>query len=84
MLEDSEDDQLLGFSTKDLEKLVTWKMPFGKYSGYLLIDLPEEYLFWFHKKGFPRGELGQLMGLSLELKIEGLDTVIKPMKNRMG
>jgi uncharacterized protein (DUF3820 family) len=55
-------------------------MPFGKYSGRVLIDLPEEYLLWFDKKGFPNGELGDLLKLCLALKIEGLDSVVKPLK----
>ena len=61
-------------------KLVRIKMPFGKYAGRVLIDLPEEYLLWFDKKGFPDGELGELLKLCLALKIEGLDAVVKPLK----
>ncbi len=71
----------LGFSQEHLLKLARWKMPFGKYAGRVLIDLPEEYLFWFEKKGFPNGELGELLKFCLDLKIEGLDTIIKPLKN---
>lgn len=56
------------------------EMPFGKYQGRMLIDLPEEYLLWFRKKGMPPGKLGQLMELTLELKIEGLDKLVKPLK----
>lgn len=73
--------QHLGFSKEDLVKLARWQMPFGKYAGRVLIDLPEEYLFWFQKNEFPKGELGDLMRLCLELKIEGLDGVVKPLKN---
>lgn len=63
-------------------QLVEYKMPFGKYAGRLLIDLPEEYLLWFaNKSEFPSGELGELMQLCLALKIEGLDEVIKPLKS---
>ena len=75
--------RMLGFSQSDLIKLATWSMPFGKYAGRALIDLPEAYLFWFHKNSFPEGELGKLMKLCLELKIEGLDGLIKPLKPRM-
>lgn len=70
----------LGFSTEHLHKLASWEMPFGKYSGRRLIDLPEEYLFWFDRQGFPEGELGTLMKLCLDLKIEGLDGLIKALK----
>lgn len=73
--------QHLGFSKEDLVKLARWQMPFGKYAGRVLIDLPEEYLFWFQKNEFPKGELGDLMRLCLELKIEGLDGVVKPLNN---
>ncbi|CAG9295329.1 DUF3820 family protein [Celerinatantimonas diazotrophica] len=67
-------------SKENLVKLARVKMPFGKYAGRFLIDLPDEYLLWFEKKGFPEGELGQLMQLCLELKIEGLDSLVKPLK----
>lgn len=64
----------------NLKQLATMQMPFGKYSGKVLIDLPEEYLLWFSKKGFPKGSLGTLMALSLELKIHGLEHLITPLK----
>ena len=70
----------LGFSQEHLIKLTKWQMPFGKYAGWVLIDLPEEYLFWFDKKGFPEGELGELMKFCLDLKTEGLDGLLKPLK----
>ena len=69
----------LGFSQTDLLALARTEMPFGKYQGRALITLPEEYLFWFRKKGFPPGQLGKLMALALELKIEGLDGLIRPL-----
>lgn len=55
------------------------KMPFGKYAGRILIDLPEPYLLWFQKQGFPEGELGELLEICLALKIEGLDAQGKIM-----
>ncbi len=70
----------LGFSQEDLIKLARWQMPFGKYAGRALIDLPEAYLFWFQKNEFPDGELGELMKLCLALKIEGLDSLVRPLK----
>lgn len=70
------------FNKEHLVKLANTKMPFGKYSGRVIIDLPEEYLLWFaRKEQFPSGELGDLMQLCLALKIEGLDSVIKPLKH---
>jgi len=55
-------------------------MPFGRYAGRNLVDLPDEYLIWFEKQGFPEGELGELMKLTLALKIEGSDLLVKPLK----
>jgi len=72
----------IGFSKDHLLKLANWKMPFGKYAGRSLVDLPEAYLFWFEKKGFPPGELGELMKFCLDLKIEGLDGLLKPLKQK--
>ena len=68
------------FDKQDLVKLAKMKMPFGKYSGRVLIDLPEEYLLWFAKKGFPEGQLGHLLKLALEVNIHGLTHIIKPIK----
>lgn len=63
-----------------LIKLANQRMPFGKYQGRVLIDLPEEYLLWFAKQGYPGGELGMLMALALELRVEGLESLIHPLK----
>ena len=54
-------------------------MPFGKHKGWLLIDLPEPYVVWFRKRGFPRGRLGQLMGLLYEIKANGLEDLVRPV-----
>jgi uncharacterized protein (DUF3820 family) len=70
------------FAKEDLITLATMAMPFGKYSGRILIDLPEEYLLWFHKKGFPKGRLGELLALALEIKINGLESLLEPLKNK--
>ena len=70
------------FQQQDLLKLATVKMPFGRYSGRVIIDLPEEYLLWFSKKEFPKGELGMLMALALEIRIEGLESLIYPLKEK--
>ncbi|NJD00903.1 DUF3820 family protein [Candidatus Erwinia dacicola] len=56
-------------------------MPYGKYKGRVLIDLPEEYLLWFARKDeFPQGNLGKLMQITLAIKIEGLEGLVKPLK----
>lgn len=72
------------FEKEDLIKLATQPMPFGKYQGRVLIDLPEDYLLWFARKGFPAGRLGQLLGLALELKTNGLEYLIQPLKKKGG
>ncbi|OBT09403.1 hypothetical protein A9264_09025 [Vibrio sp. UCD-FRSSP16_10] len=67
---------------ENILKLARMKMPFGKFAGRVLIDLPEEYLLWFQNKSqWPAGELGQLLQLCLALKVEGLDAVVKPLKD---
>ncbi|NMP32128.1 DUF3820 family protein [Thalassotalea sp. M1531] len=54
-------------------------MPFGKYAGRKLLQLPEPYLVWFHSKGFPEGKLGQQLALIYEVKLNGLETMLKPL-----
>jgi uncharacterized protein (DUF3820 family) len=70
------------FEKEDLKKLATMEMPFGKYQGRVLIDLPEAYLLWFAQKGFPPGQLGMLLGLALEIKTNGLEYLIAPLKDK--
>ena len=65
-----------------LVKIANLSMPFGKYQGRAIIDLPEEYLLWFAKKGFPENELGLLMQLALEIRINGQESIIYPLKKR--
>ena len=62
-------------------KLAQYKMPFGKYQGCLLIDLPEPYVVWFANKGFPAGELGQLMAITHEIKVNGLEYLFQPLRH---
>lgn len=57
----------------DWEKLRTWTMPFGKFSGCKLYDLPAEYLCWFEQKGWPSGDLGRLLQIVLEAKRQGAE-----------
>ncbi|EIL90761.1 MULTISPECIES: DUF3820 family protein [Rhodanobacter] len=66
----------------DLQKLVTVRMPYGKYQGRLIADLPGAYLAWFARKGFPPGQLGQLLALMLELDHNGLGRLLDPLRTR--
>lgn len=59
---------------------VLWRMPFGKYAGVPLVDLPEPYLVWFRQRGFPRGRLGDAMSLALEIKTNGLEELLRPLR----
>ena len=65
-----------------LQKIADMKMPFGKYKGTRLIDLPEPYVVWFHRNGFPQGELGVLMQTLYEIKLNGLEHLIRPLQGR--
>jgi len=58
---------------KQLLKLAQYRMPFGKYANRLLIDLPEPYVIWFANKGFPNGELGRMLAIVHEIKVNGLE-----------
>ena len=66
--------------SKLLIKLVETPMPFGKYQGRLLVDLPEPYLLWFQRKGFPPGEIGYLLHLTLEINVSGCIDMVKRLK----
>jgi hypothetical protein len=58
-------------------QLATMRMPFGKYKGLRLVDLPEPYLVWFSRKGFPKGNLGELLQATYEIKRNGLEYLLK-------
>ncbi|WP_227006020.1 DUF3820 family protein [Marinifilum sp. N1E240] len=62
-----------------LIKLIQMRMPFGKYKGRYLIDLPEPYLVWFREKGFPPGKLGEMMASMYEIKLNGLEGMLRPL-----
>lgn len=70
------------FDPNYLKELVTFQMPFGKYKGVLLCDLPEPYLVWFHKEGFPAGKLGVLLATMYEIKLNGLEYLLKPLREK--
>ena len=63
-----------------LLKVARTRMPFGRYAGRRLVDLPEPYVVWFSQQGFPRGELGQLLHLVYEIKVNGLEHLLEPLK----
>jgi uncharacterized protein (DUF3820 family) len=65
----------------DLQKLVTMPMPFGKHQGKLLADLPGNYLNWFAREGFPKGEIGRLLALMHEIDHNGLGDLLNPLRN---
>lgn len=65
---------------EDLQKLVSVRMPYGKYQGRLIADLPGAYLAWFARKGFPNGELGRLLALALEIDHNGLSRLLDPLR----
>ena len=67
---------------QDLPKLVRMRMPYGRYQGRLIADLPGAYLAWFARTGFPRGELGRLLALMLEIDHNGLSKLLDPLRPR--
>ncbi|RUL71064.1 DUF3820 family protein [Dyella choica] len=67
---------------EDLQRLVTATMPYGKYEGRPIADLPGAYLAWFARKGFPSGELGSLLALMLEIDHNGLRALLDPLRKR--
>ena len=69
-------------SPEDLQRLVTLAMPYGKYKGRLIVDLPGQYLNWFARVGFPPGEIGRLLALMQELDHNGLASLLDPLRKR--
>lgn len=65
------------FSLEDVAKAI---MPFGKYKGRFLINLPEHYIVWYRNKGFPKGKLGDMMGLVYELQLNGLEELVRKLQ----
>ena len=69
-----------GSQKEILLSLVRMRMPFGKYKGLLICDLPVSYLEWFYQKGFPEGKLGMLLSTIYEIKLNGLEYLLTPLK----
>ncbi|HXE39045.1 MAG TPA: DUF3820 family protein [Azonexus sp.] len=67
---------------EDLQLLLTRSMPYGKYKGRLIADLPGHYLNWFAREGFPKGEIGRLLALMQELDHNGLSSLLDPLRKR--
>jgi len=66
----------MNYQKEKLIELAHYRMPFGKYKGRYLVNLPEPYLVWFKQKGFPDGKLGMLLQSMYEIKVNGLENII--------
>ena len=74
----------LVFDHQELLKLAEMRMPFGKYAGRRLIDLPEPYVVWFARQGFPEGKLGEMLQTVYEIKVNGLEYLFVPLRSKTG
>ena len=70
-----------GLAPDQLQRLVTTTMPFGKYKGRVIADLPANYLHWFAREGFPKGDLGRLLALMHEIDHNGLKSLLQPLRD---
>jgi len=69
-------------SKQFLIKLALTKMPFGKYKGRFMIDLPEFYVVWYRNKGFPKGQIGDMLATVYELKVNGLEDMVRNIQRQ--
>lgn len=67
---------------QQLIELAWYKMPYGKYKGVFLSDIPEYYYVWFKRKGFPEGKLGHYMQAVMELKVNGIEQILKDIRRK--
>jgi uncharacterized protein len=74
------DDQSLQPNPELLTALVTMKMPFGKYKDTVICNLPVSYLEWFQREGWPKGKLGMLLATMYEIRLNGLEKLLDPLK----
>lgn len=74
------DDQSLQPDPELLTALVTVKMPFGKYKDTIICDLPVSYLEWFQREGWPKGKMGMLLATMYEIRLNGLEKLLDPLK----
>lgn len=72
----------MSVSTEHLQLLLSREMPYGKYKGRVIADLPGDYLNWFARKGFPPGEIGRLLALMQELDHNGLSSLLDPLRRK--
>lgn len=70
------------FNPQHLVELANYRMPFGKYKNRLLLEIPEYYYLWFQRQGFPPGKLGRMMQEMLEIKVNELEDLLKPLVKR--
>ena len=77
-----DNERILSSDPELFLKLAKMRMPFGKYKGSLLIDLPEPYVVWFSQKGFPEGQIGEMLRIVYEIKTNGLEYLFKPLREK--
>ena len=79
-----EEDGREGLGHRALIELAAARMPFGRYAGVRLIDLPEPYVVWFAGRGFPQGKLGRMLRTVYEIKVNGLEYLFAPLRDLSG
>ena len=75
---------LESINAEELEAIIEQEMPFGRFKGTRLIDLPEPYVVWFKQQGFPEGKLGQRLAAVYEIKRYGLEALLQPLRRDRG